>query len=136
MVLVQSATTHPHAGDEQSCLLRRDPVARHLPAPPPLPTRFAHLCMFVFFLSSLLGRVAVGRSLCSVWMAASDACGPSLWIALAMAGVTAAPRGWHPCACACLFVFPPPLVGVLLGHVCSGASSFLQAPLPLLPPSS
>jgi hypothetical protein len=48
---------------------------------------------------------------------------PFLCIALAVAGVTTAPResgrmGWCPCSQAHLFVFPPPLVAVELGHVC------------------
>jgi hypothetical protein len=52
--------------------------------------------------------------------------GPSLWIALAMAGVTSVPRGWLSCACLCLFVFPPLLVEAGLGHVCGVATVFCR----------
>jgi hypothetical protein len=59
----------------------------------------------------------------------------SVWILLAMAGVPVVPWGWHPCAGVLLFVFPPLLVGVELGCECGGCR-FLQAPVPLLVPSS
>jgi hypothetical protein len=53
--------------------------------------------------------------------------GPPLWILLAMAGIPAVPRGWHPCAGVHLFVFPPPLVVVELGHECGSCSVFVSS---------
>jgi hypothetical protein len=50
--------------------------------------------------------------------------GLSLWIVLAMAGVTTAPRDQHACAYTCLFVFPSPRGGAELGHVCGMAAVF------------
>jgi hypothetical protein len=50
--------------------------------------------------------------------------GPSPWILLAMAGIPVVLRGWHSYARARLFVFPPPLVGVELGHEGCGCSFF------------
>jgi hypothetical protein len=54
--------------------------------------------------------------------------GPFLWIILAMAGVTVVPRGLHPRAGVCLFVFSPPLVGAELGPVWHSYSFFLKVP--------
>jgi hypothetical protein len=44
-----------------------------------------------------------------------------------MAGITTVPSessraGLHPCACTHLFVFPPPLLGAELGHVCDAVA--------------
>jgi hypothetical protein len=49
---------------------------------------------------------------------------PFLWIVLVMAGVTVEPRGHHPWAHTCLFVSPPPLVEVGLGHECVAQPQF------------
>jgi hypothetical protein len=57
-----------------------------------------------------------------LWMRAR----PSLWIALAIIGVTTVSRGQHPCACMCLFVFPASLVGVGLGYVRGMAAVFCR----------
>jgi hypothetical protein len=43
-----------------------------------------------------------------------------------MAGVPAVPRGQHPWAQACQFVFPPSLVEVELGCECGGRSFFVS----------
>jgi hypothetical protein len=51
---------------------------------------------------------------------------PSVYIALAMAGITAIPRGQHPCAHVHLFVFSPSLVGAWLEHVCGTATVFFR----------
>jgi hypothetical protein len=85
------------------------------PSPLPLCT-----CTFawLFFLSSLFGEW---------WRVTVTAVYPSLQIALAMAGVTSVPRGWHPCARVHLFVFPPPLVRAELGHECGTASVFCRS---------
>jgi hypothetical protein len=91
-------------------------------------------CVHLFFLSSILGvwRWVAVTAMCG-WQPRMCA-GPSLCILLAMAGIPTVSRGWHPCAQACLFVFPPPLVGAELG--CEGGGCkylfifFLQAFLP------
>jgi hypothetical protein len=63
--------------------------------------------------------------------------GPFLWIALAVAVITAAPRETGgtvrcPCARVLLFVFPPPLVGVELGLMCGAAGGLCwSSPPPL-----
>jgi hypothetical protein len=42
--------------------------------------------------------------------------------------------GWHSSARKCLFVFPPPLVGVELGHVCGVVGGLCwSSPLSALP---
>jgi hypothetical protein len=61
--------------------------------------------------------------------------GPFLWIILAMAGVPAAPRGWHPVHEHACFFIPPPILGPELGHVCY-SHSFSKGDLPQLVPSS
>jgi hypothetical protein len=54
--------------------------------------------------------------------------GPFLWVALAMASVTAASKCWYPCGWVCLFVFLPPLVGPELEHECGVVIVFCRCP--------
>jgi hypothetical protein len=95
-------------------LLRSDPVACCLPS-----SLCTHPCRCLFFLSSLLGGVVVGCRHHHVWLVAQDMC-----LSLSMDSVSHS-RHSH-CAHesvsllhwqACLFVFPPPLVGAELGQV-------------------
>jgi hypothetical protein len=103
----------PHAWEERPCLPRPAPAVCR--TPPPHVRAFARV---IFPLIPFLGGVVVGCSHHRVWLVLWMCARPSLWIALAMAGVTAAPKGQHPCAHVCLVVFPPPLVGAGLGREC------------------
>jgi hypothetical protein len=101
-----------HTQDKQACLPRPDPVACCLS---PLPVYSARV----------YSRGSGGGLQPSPCVAGGPGCaGSSLWIFLAMEGVFAVSRNWHRCAQVHLFPFPPPLVGVELGHE-RGSCSFL-----------
>jgi hypothetical protein len=117
---VQSATTPPHAWQEQPCLPRPGPAA-HQPSS-------LCMCACAVYFPLIPFRESGSEQQLLPCMAGNFGyvLGP-LWIALAMAGVTAVPTR--------LLVFPPPLVGVELGHVCGGCS-FLQVPCLLQCPAA
>jgi hypothetical protein len=107
--LVQGPT--PSGTSEPVCLgLILQPVA-----PPPL------LCTLWIF---ILGEVEAGHSHHHMWLVAQNVLGPSYGFFLAVEGIFAVSRSQHSCAQACLFVFPPPLVGAELGYE-RGSCSFL-----------
>jgi hypothetical protein len=108
--LLQGASAPPHTHLGQVALSAQAQSCRLSPLTPPC----VHAPERIYFSSHpFYGEWQRGHSCCHVWLASLGVCWAFLWIILAMAGVSTA-----------LFVFPPPLVGVELGHEAfTGASS-------------